>query len=234
MTELSASSRTRLVLPVARPERRTVRAPATAVGLLTAVVLGAGVLLLPGSPDTGDELIAVAVVQRPAHPVQPVVPDPTTAPQLPDLQFRDPFRPLVSDAGEQAPITVPDTTSSAPDDGAPQVDAPAATVEVPQAPVPLPPATGTSTDAPSSGVASLTGRRLSLTRVEGAGEDLVAVLALDGTPMRARVGASFGPGGELLLLSLQQGPAESQWTAVVQRGRGEPFDVVTGSPTRLP
>ena len=245
MTDPTASSRAQLVLPAARPERTLRRGPATAVGLLTAVVLGAGVVLLPGdSSGTGDELTTVAVVQRPAHPVQPGVPEPTTAAQ-PALQFRDPFRPLVSDAGEQAPVTVPDAPVSAPDFGTPPADDPDVSFEpppapdfdfdldLPQPPEALPAPPGTSTGTPPSGGASLVGRQLSLTRVEAAGEDFVAVLSLDGTPSRVAVGASFGPGGELLLLSLQQGPVDGQWTAVVQRGRAEPFDVVTGTPVRL-
>lgn len=238
MTDPHVSAGAQLVLPAAPPQRRTVgRAPATAVSLLTAVVLGAGVLLLPGgSADAGDEPTTLALVQRPAHPVQPVVPPPApaTAPQQPVLQLRDPFRPLVSDTGEQAPVAVPDTTASAPQVDTAPLDEPAPTVDLPQPPVALPAPPETSSGAPASGGTSLAGRKLSLTSVEAAGDGFVAVLALDGTPVRAEVGASFGPGGELLLLSLQQGPAHGQWTAVVQKGRGEPFDVVTGTPTRLP
>ena len=48
------------------------------------------------------------------------------------------------------------------------------------------------------------------------------------------MGESFGPSGSLLLLSLQEGPDEGQWTAVLQLGQGDPFDVVTGAPVRLP
>jgi hypothetical protein len=59
------------------------------------------------------------------------------------------------------------------------------------------------------------------------------VLSLDGKALRAAAGTRFGPGGELLLVSVQQGPEASQWTAVVQRGRGTPFDVVTGTPVRI-
>ena len=261
MTPSHASSRVQLVLPEDRPERRTVRrAPAAAVGLVTAAVLGAGVLLLTGDGlSATDELTTVAVVERPAHAVPAALPAPTTAPQVPVLQFRDPFRPLVSDAGEQAPVAapvmpapaaVPDTrasapfggtasapdggTASAPDGGTTSVDEPARTVEVPRAAAPLPPPAGASTGAPSAGGASLTGRRLSLTSVQAAGDSFTAVLSLDGTALRAAVGATFGPGGELRLLSLQQGPSDGQWTAVVQKGTAEPFDVVTGTPKRLP
>jgi len=118
---------------------------------------------------------------------------------------------------------------------APQLDAPA--------PEPAPaapqrqwgPELPTPVDPRGSASGGLvTGSPLELTRVEGASDRLVAVLAVDGQPVRAGVGDSFGPGGQLLLLSLQQGPANGQWTAVVQVGQGEPFDVVTGTPTRLP
>ena len=237
MTDLTASASARSVLPAACPERSARRAPATAVGLLAAISLGAGVLLLPGGgSEAPDALTATAVVQHVAHPAPPAVPEAVaTTAASPAVQFRDPFRPLVSDAGEQAPVTVPDTTVSAPDDSDTSETPPVPDFdfELPPPPVTLPAPPGTSTGAPAAGGASLVGRKLSLTRVEAAGEDFVAVLSLEGTAMRAAVGASFGPGGELLLLSLQQGPADGQWTAVVQRGRGEPFDVVTGSPVRL-
>ena len=58
--------------------------------------------------------------------------------------------------------------------------------------------------------------------------DQTAVLTVDGASQTVRVGDDFGPDGSLLLLSLQQGPDDGQWTAVVQRGSGDPFDVVTG------
>jgi hypothetical protein len=241
MTDLSASSGARSVLPAARPARSARRAPATAVGLLAAAALGAGVLLLPsGGPEASDELTTTAVLQHVAHPAPPAVPVPTaTTPVQPALQFRDPFRPLVSDAGEQAPVTVPgatapDVVSQPADQPGPAFETPSLPdFEAPQAPVTLPAPRDTSTGAPGAGGASLVGRQLSLTRVEAAGEEFVAVLSLEGAAMRVGVGASFGPGGELLLLSLQQGPADGQWTAVVQRGQGEPFDVVTGTPVRL-
>jgi hypothetical protein len=87
MTDPLASSGAPPVPSAARPERRALRAPATAVGLLTAVALGAGVLLLPGgSPAAGAELAAVAVVQRPAQPVLLAAPTvtPPPAPPAPD------------------------------------------------------------------------------------------------------------------------------------------------------
>ena len=237
MTDLSASSAAQQVLPAAPPRRPSVRrGPVTAVGLLAAVALGGGVLFLPGdSPASADQLTTVALVQRPAHPVQPVVPvtAATASPAPAAVQFRNPFRPLVTDDKQQAPPVVPDTTVGSPEGGTPVTD-PAPTFELPQAPVTPPPPPDTSTGSPAAGGESLVGRRLSLTAVDTEGDGFVAVLSLDGTPIRAAVGASFGPGGELLLLSLQQGPADGQWTAVVQRGRGEPFDVVTGSPVRLP
>ncbi|CAA9347926.1 MAG: hypothetical protein AVDCRST_MAG07-2803, partial [uncultured Frankineae bacterium] len=77
-------------------------------------------------------------------------------------------------------------------------------------------------------------RLLALTRVEARGGSFAAVLTIDGVPVRVRVGETFGPGGGLRLVSLQQGPAAGQWTAVVRPGSAQPFDVVTGTPVRLP
>ncbi len=237
MTDLRTSSTVRLRLPATGTGRRPGRrAPAAAAGLLVAVVLGGSALLLPGgSADAADELTTSAEVQPTfAHPVRPEVPAPTAVPPVPApaLQLRDPFRPLVSDSGK----STPDTPVAPPPSGTPPVVEPAL-VQVPPAPeVPVRPegSTGVPTGTPTTGGPSSAGRRLSLTRVEAVGDGFEAVLALDTTSMRAAVGASFGPGGELLLLSLQQGPADGQWTAVVQRGLGEPFDVVTGTPARLP
>jgi hypothetical protein len=69
---------------------------------------------------------------------------------------------------------------------------------------------------------------LVLRSVAGTGDALTATFVIDGHRTTARPGASFGPIGEIRLVSLQQGPAADQWTAVLQVGDGEPFDVVTG------
>lgn len=69
-----------------------------------------------------------------------------------------------------------------------------------------------------------------LMRVFGEGKDQSAVFSIDGKQQTAKVGSTFGPTAEILLLSLQQGPEDAQWTAVLQVGDSDPFDVVTGEP----
>jgi hypothetical protein len=75
---------------------------------------------------------------------------------------------------------------------------------------------------------------MALLSVDGGQAARTAVFTIDGAQQRVAVGESFGPSDSVLLLSLQQGPDAGQWTAVVQLGQGEPFDVVTGVVVQLP
>ena len=74
---------------------------------------------------------------------------------------------------------------------------------------------------------------LALLRTEGTDTARSAVFTVDGAEQVVAVGEAFGADGSLLLLSLQQGPEQGGWTAVVQQGSGDPFDVVTGVPVAL-
>ncbi|MCU1693331.1 MAG: hypothetical protein JWM64_2422 [Frankiales bacterium] len=89
--------------------------------------------------------------------------------------------------------------------------------------------TGTAAK-PAAAPAAPTAREyaLMLQRVYGAGKDLTAEFTIDGRKQVAKIGVRFGPTSEIRLISLQQGPKASQWTAVLQVGDGEPFDAVTG------
>lgn len=99
---------------------------------------------------------------------------------------------------------------------------PAPDVSAPTAPPPA--ADPTAAPAP---------RRLSLVRVSGDVDALTAVFDLDGASVPVAPGARFGAASDLLLVSVQQGPADGQWTAVVQIADREPFDVVSGSPVTV-
>ena len=219
--------------------RRSVRClPASAAGVLTALALGATAVLLPsGEPAAQDGLVTAGAALQPAaagtallHPVQP---DATPATDLAP-RARDPFAPLIeppaAPTGGSAgtPVVTPD--SGTPAGGSPGVSLPGfelpLVVDVPRQVEPP-----TSPVGPS---APLTGRSLQLDRVEAVGDSYEGVLAVDGAPTRVKVGDSFGPGEQLLLLSLQQGPGTDQWTAVVQAGQGEPFDLVNGVSRRIP
>lgn len=72
--------------------------------------------------------------------------------------------------------------------------------------------------------------KLVLTRVTGTAKDRSAVFTIDGNQVTAKVGEIFGPTEQIKFVSLQQGPKNGQWTAVLQVGDGDPFDVVTGVP----
>ena len=69
---------------------------------------------------------------------------------------------------------------------------------------------------------------LVLKRVYGEGKDQTAEFTIDGRKVVAKIGVRFGPTSEIRLISLQEGPKDGQWTAVLQVGDGEPFDAVTG------
>jgi hypothetical protein len=214
-----------------RPARRL----RGAAGALAAFAVGAGAwVAVPVAAPAADQVTAMkplAVGLPLAHPVTPVQPAASPAKPVPP-RARDPFRPL---------LTPPEQSVSAPE-GAPAVAVPqlgAPAPAPPPAPAPADPPREWTPELPAPGGGrgvdvTVSARSLGLTGVEGPSERLVAVLTIDGRPVRAAVGDSFGPAGQLLLLSLQQGPSDGQWTAVVQLGKGEPFDVVTGTSTRLP
>ena len=237
MTEPSTPTSELPLSPTGGAARSVRYRPAVAAGLLTALAVGASVLLIPTGDSAAADAVMAGAPVRPAAAVgpallHPVKPEPAVAAAQPVRQVRDPFRPLLTppDEGTSAPagspsVSTPDRVEPAPPaPRTPDLSFPEVVVEppAPQPPVPV----GSS--------ASVARKELELTDVEVTGERFVAVLALDGRRSRAEVGDSFGPGGQLLLLSLQQGPRNGQWTAVVQAGQGDPFDVVSGTPTRIP
>lgn len=213
-----------------------------------AVALGGGWLLLGGSgadvPTSSSTVLPAAPGSRAT-----TVAGPTASPAAPlparfaDDLGRNPFRALyVQPAGSGAGAGVGAGSGAV----APAASVPASVL----APVPAVPTAGTSavgtagrpTPAPAPvaaaspvavvpaapAVPTAREHRLVLRGVTGTGDALTATFLVDGRSTTARPGAAFGPIGEIRLVSVQQGPAPDQWTAVLQVGDGEPFDVVTG------
>jgi hypothetical protein len=193
-----------------------------ALGALAAVVLGAGAFLfLGGSGD--EELLELPPVKR-APLAAPAAAGPSAAPvaKLPAKSTltlgRNPFRALYI----QPPPPEPE---------------PATEVQAPAAPgvIVVNPG-GNGTTPPSGGAApapqqpTAKEHKLVLLRVFGTGKDQSASFSIDDKQQTAKVGTTFGPTAEILLLSLQEGPKEGQWTAVLQVGDGDPFDVILGEP----
>jgi len=94
--------------------------------------------------------------------------------------------------------------------------------------------TGTPTPAAPTAPTAPTARteeryKLILLRVFGEGVDQSASFSIDGSEQTAKVGSVFGPHAEILLLELTEAPVGT-WTATLQVGDGDPFDVVVGEP----
>ena len=233
---MSASSLSRVGLPAGDDAPAASNGNRKAVlgiaGLLLTGLALAGSLLLGGDDldDLGTPPPAAA-----AEPTPSASPSASAAPlAFPDASTardgRDPFAALYVE---------PETAAAAPA-GAPAPDAGAVDPAAPALPAlpALPPvetgggSTGTGpVTEPSVGTGPLT---IALLRTEGTDPSRTAVFTVDGAQVPVAVGESFGPSDALLLLSLQQGPAAGGWTAVVQSGLGEPFDVVTGTPVAVP
>ena len=215
-----------------------------ALGGLGVVGLGvAGVLVLTGpeEPELGLGLPTGTAAAAATPTPSPSAAVPATAQVRPG---RDPFRAPAGaggssggagaqPAGEELPEPV--AAAPAPEDGGalpgsgPSLDGPALDGSPVLDSGPMP-GTGPVVDRGSGEQPAGVVQTVRLVRVAG---DQTAVLAVDGAVQSVRVGDAFGPGGALLLLSVQQGPDEGQWTAVVQRGSGDPFDVVTGQPATV-
>lgn len=192
--------------------------------LLAAGAVAVGAVVLLGSGDDLDDLgtlpAAAAGVPSAAASATPSAPPPVQSPAADEI--RDGRNPFVALYVEPAPRTGA-TATSAP--------APSA-VPTDLAPVPAAPsesAAGAPTGAPSS-----TLRTLALLRAQGSEPSRRAVFTLDGAEVTVAVGESIGSTGSLLLLSLQEGPDAGSWTALVQVGQGDPFEVVTGTPVAVP
>jgi hypothetical protein len=198
------------------------RKAVVAAGALVAVVLGAGAFLFLNSGGD-DELLDLPAAQR-APQAAPAAAGPSAAPEvkLPAKSTltlgRNPFRALYI----QPPPPEPE---------------PATEVQAPVAPgviVVNPGGNGTTPPfggaAPAPQQPTAKEHKLVLLRVFGTGKDQSASFSIDDKQQTAKVGTTFGPTAEILLLSLQEGPKEGQWTAVLQVGDGDPFDVVLGEP----
>ncbi len=196
-------------------------------GLLSVLLALGAQLLLGGGSDELDDL-GTPPVAAAAEPVTTASPSATPAPlRSPDeataRDGRYPFAALYVEppAGADAPATgAPEADAAAPETGTPAVPA------APAAPTAGPDVGNGGVAAPSSGTGALT---IALLRTEGTEPSRTAVFMVDGAEVPVTVGGSFGPSDSLLLLSLQQGPAAGGWTAVVQSGQGEPFDVATAA-----
>ena len=226
---MSASPLSRLGLPSDDTEGSPSSSRKAVLGLgalgAVGVVLAATVLLAGGDDldDLGTPPAAAAAV--PAAEAS-ATPSPAPSVRFPDAEQvrngRNPFEALYT-----APSAVPDTAvPGMPDPAAPTVPGPAGGSAGPGA------SGGTGAQPPVEVPA--TARSLALLRVSGQDPSRTAVFTLDGAELPVAVGESFGPAADLLLLSLQQGPDTGGWTAVVQVGQGDPFDVVTGTPVSVP
>lgn len=201
-------------------------------GVLLAVALGAGGwLLLGGSSDA----VAGPGLPPPAPVAAAAEPTPSRSVPVVDREAgrdgRNPFRVLY--APPEA-VTAADGAA-----GGSAAGAAPAPVAGSSAPPVVPPGTApvtTPVTAPvTAPVAPPTSvlRPLVLIRVQATGESRSAVFTLDGAEQEVAVGDSFGSSGQLLLLSLQEAEAGS-WTAVLQLGTGDPFDLVTGQQIHVP
>ena len=205
-----------------------------ALGALAVVALAGGAFLFLGGGDDLEQDVALtpppaATAPAAEAPVQAVTLPVATTEQL----VRNPFEvgyiqppPPAAEtpaSGEGGSSTDSGGGSSS---GAPISGRPVTSIPV---------GGGTSNPAPVGGGAPAPAPtseqfELVLRSVVGDGEDRAAVFTVGGTEMTPKVGDTFGPTGEIKLLSLQEGPKENQWTAVLQVGDGSPFDVVTGDP----
>ena len=203
-----------------------------ALGGLGVVALGvAGVLVLTGPDEQELDLgLPTGTAAAAATPTPSATASPSAVVPVTSRPGRDPFR-------------VPGGAARSGSTGAGPavVDPVAAPAAPPTQDRVVVPGRGPVVDGPAPDSAPLPGsgpreqpeaaaRTVTLVRVAG---DQTAVLSVDGAAQSVRVGDGFGPDGSLLLLSVQQGPDEGQWTAVVQQGAGEPFDVVTGRPVTV-
>lgn len=206
-------------------------------GLGAVLVAGAAYfLVLSGGDATEDALAIVPRTPAAAAPAAVASPAAVKLPVATKVQLgRNPFKALYVQpaAVAEAPAPAAPATPVAVGGGTTIVVGGGGT----QAP------TGGGTQAPTSGGGTAAPApkpavkeyKLVLTRVFGdEGSDLSAVFTIDGKQQTAKVGSVFGPTAEIKLLSLQEGPKEGRWTAVLQVGDGDPFDVVTGTKVYVP
>ena len=190
------------------------------LGTVAAVLVAAGsFFLLTGTDDTVVDSAFTARAPRVAAPAATAAT--LTLPVASKIELgRNPFKALYI----QPAAAVVDPAAVGP-------AGPAPTVPGGLAPIVIVGPDGVPTSNSGGGTtqpAPVQEYKLVLTGVSGTGDALSAVFTIDGKQRTAKVGSTFGPTSEIKLLSLQQGPKNGQWTAVLQVGDGEPFDVVTG------
>ena len=210
-------------------------------GALAAVVLAAGAFFLLGGNDAAEQELAAPSGAPAAAPAPSA--SPSTLPVASKIELgRNPFKALYVQPAA-APATSATSAPSAPPTGGTTGSTGSTTgstgrtpsFPVPQLPTTSPPPAPSTGSGTGSGTGSLppapvSQQKLQLVSAKHVGEEHLAIFKIDGVQQTVKVGETFGPTKHLLLVSLQQGPADDQWTAVVQVGDGDPFDVVTGSP----
>jgi hypothetical protein len=235
MTQPSSGPALRAATATADAGRRD-RRPVV-FGALGALVLTAtGLLLLTGGSEATDAALA-APPAAPAASITTATPSarPSATPPSAEAEVRagrDPFE-VLRDASASVPVATGADADAQPATGA---GGPAA-VAVPASAVPAPPAAAAPASPPAQAAPAapaLAEQTLSLLAVERAGTQRTAVFTLDGTSLRAQVGARFGPDAALRLVSLRQEPDFTGWSAVVQHAGGTTFDVTTGRHAHLP
>ena len=216
-----------------------------ALGGLAALLVagGAAFLLLGGGEDTTEDIAFVPPARTTVTTPAVVVPKAVKLPVATDVPLgRNPFKALYVQPAAAA-------TDGAPAAGPAAAPAPAAgpaiVLVTPAGPfggtspgtspgtVPFPaPTNGGAAPAPGTRPVAVE-HDLVLRRVSGEGATLSAAFTIDGKATSAKVGETFGPTSEIKLLSLQEGPEPGRWTAVLQVGDADPFDVVIGESVRV-
>ena len=205
-----------------RPDRtRTL----VAFGALTVAALGAGAFFFLGGSEAEEPVAAAAPAA--AAPIAPpvaaeAVPVAATLPTPTDLPIgRNPFK--------VPGIYIPPVVE-APAEGTGTGTGTGVVVGVGNG------TGGTGTGGTGTGGGGSTApqppgekHKLILLRVFGEGPDLSAVFSIHDGEQTAKVGSVFGPTAQILLIELTEGPA-GVWTATLQVGDGDPFDVVIGEP----
>lgn len=200
-----------------------------ALGALAVVALAGGAFLFLGGGDDLEEDVAFTPPPRAAAPAAEATPQAVVLPVAnADQLGRNPFKALYIQPAAEA--TDPgETTPVAPPVVEPPVVQPPVIINPP---VYIPPPTSNPTPAPTrppiTTPPTAVEHPLVLDDVYGNDGDRSAVFIVDGKQMIAQVGTVFGPTAEIKLILLQEGPGEDQWTATLQVGDGDPFDVITG------
>lgn len=210
----------------AEPASRTRKL--VALGGLAAVALGAGAFFLLGGSDAPEQELGAAAPGPAATAPAPAA-SPAALPVASTVELgRNPFKALYVQPAV-APAAAPAVAApTAPTSGG-TVQQPAPTTGTAPPPPPPAPAPTTAKPPPADQL-----HEVQLASASGTGDDLRAVFTVDGKQYTVKIGDTFGPTKHLLLISLQQGPGDDDWTAVVQVGDGDPFDVVTGDPVFVP